>query len=344
MEGSVMKSRNWYIKQMKRKPVQITRHAVQTVFLFFLLYVGLRFYQFYMYFETSGRSPFVQRPSAVEGFLPISALVSLKVWLTSGDFDKIHPAGLVLFSFFAGSGILLRKSFCSWLCPVGTVSEWTGMLGKKIFRRNLEVPQWFVWILTPLKYLLLLFFLKLIVFDMTLFEAKAFLTDPYNKISDVKMLLFFLNIGGFALKFIIVMFILSLFFKNFWCRFLCPYGALIGLGSIFRITKVRRNADTCTNCEMCTKVCPQRIKVHKKQSVATPDCTACMQCIEACPIKDTLNMTVVNKKVNKWVVPLTFLALFLIIVGVAKLTGHWNTVISYQEWKQLIPNAGNIGH
>jgi polyferredoxin len=339
-----MKSRNRYVKQLKRKPVQVTRHVVQAVFLLFLLYVGLRFYQFYMHFETLGRQPFVERPSAVEGFLPISALVALKVWLTSGEFDKIHPAGLVLFTFFVGSGIIFRKSFCSWFCPVGTVSEWTGMLGKKLFKKNFEIPQWLVWVLTPLKYLLLLFFLKMIVFDMPTFIAKGFLTDPYNEISDVKMLLFFLNIGGFALKFVIVMFVLSLFFKNVWCRLLCPYGAMIGLGSIFRITKVRRNEATCTNCEMCTMVCPQRIKVHKNQVVATPDCTACMQCIEACPIKDTLNMTVVNKKVNKWVVPAAFFVLFILVVGIAKITGHWNTVLTYEDWKQLIPDANNIGH
>ncbi|MGG1396625.1 4Fe-4S binding protein [Bacillus salipaludis] len=339
-----MKSKAWYVRQLKRKPIQITRHIVQAIFLLFLLYVGLRFYQFYLHFETLGKEPFVERPSAVEGFLPISALVGLKIWLTSGDFDKIHPAGLVLFTFFVGSGILFRKSFCSWFCPVGTVSEWTGMLGKKLFKRNFDLPQPLVWLLTPLKYLLLLFFLKMIIFDMPTFVAKGFLEDPYNKVSDVKMLLFFLNIGGFTLKFILVMFVLSIFFKNFWCRFLCPYGAMIGLGSILRITKVRRNEDTCTNCEMCTKVCPQRIKVHTKQAVATPVCTACMQCVEACPIKDTLNMTVANKKVNKWFVPITFLVLFILVVGIAKITGHWNTIISYEEWKQLIPEVSNIGH
>ncbi|WP_223589630.1 4Fe-4S binding protein [Neobacillus bataviensis] len=338
-----MKSKAGYKKQLKRRPVQITRYAVQAVFLLFLLYVGLTFYQFYMHFETLGKTPFVERPSAVEGFLPISALVALKVWLTSGEFDQIHPAGLVLFAFFVGAGIIFRKSFCSWICPVGTASEWTAWLGKKFFKRNFEIPTWLVWLLTPLKYLLLLFFINMII-SMPIYSAKAFLNDPYNKISDVKMLLFFLNISGFALKFIIVIFILSLFFKNFWCRFLCPYGAMIGLGSIFRITKIRRNEDTCTNCEMCTKVCPQRLKVHKVKTVNSLNCTACLSCVEACPIKDTLNMTVVNKKVNKWFVPVGFLALYILIVGIAKIIGHWETIISYNEWKQLIPDANYVGH
>lgn len=338
-----MKSKAWYKKQLKRRPIQITRYTVQGLFLLFLLYVGLRFYQFYEHFETAGAAPFVDRPSAVEGFLPMSALVALKVWVQGGGFDMIHPAGLVLLTFFIGSGLIFRKSFCSWICPVGTVSEITAWLGRKMFKKNFELPAWLVWLLTPLKYLLLFFFLSLII-NMTPFQAQAFLEDPYNKVSDVKMMLFFLHISSFSLKVILVIFVFSLFFRNFWCRFLCPYGAMIGLGSMFRITKVRRNEETCTNCEMCTKVCPQRIKVHTKKVVASPDCNACMSCVEACPIKDTLNMTVVNKRVNKWFIPAGFLVLFFIVVGIAKLTGHWDTIVTYEEWKQLIPGARYIGH
>ncbi|WP_066393437.1 4Fe-4S binding protein [Neobacillus mesonae] len=338
-----MKSKAWYKKQLKRKPVQITRYTVQGLFLFFLLYVGLEFYQFYKHFATAGASPFVERPPAVEGFLPISALVALKVWIKGGGFDMIHPAGLVLLTFFIASGLIFRRSFCSWFCPVGTVSEMTAWLGRKILKRNFELPTWVVWLLTPIKYLLLYFFISMII-SMPIFQAKSFLDDPYNKVSDVKMLLFFLNIGGFAIKVILVIFVLSLFFRNFWCRFLCPYGAMIGLGSIFRITKVRRNEDTCTNCKMCTKVCPQRIKVHTKKAVVSPNCNACMSCVEACPIKDTLNMTVVNKKVNKWFIPAGFIVLFFVVVGIAKLTGHWDTILTYEEWKELIPGARYIGH
>ncbi|PGV52436.1 4Fe-4S binding protein [Bacillus sp. AFS037270] len=338
-----MKSKAWYRKQLKRKSVQITRYTIQAVFLLFSLYIGLQFYQFYEHFVTNGKTPFVERPSAVEGFLPISALVALKVWLTSGDFDVIHPAGLVLLSFFVGAGILLRKTFCSWICPVGTANELIAWLGRMIFKRNFDLPKWLVWLLTPIKYVLLLFFIGMVL-QMDIFSAKSFLVDNYNKVSDVKMLLLFLNISGFTLKFIIVIFILSLFFRNFWCRFLCPYGAFIGLGSIFRITKIERNVDTCTNCEMCTKVCPQRLKVHQVEKVMSLNCSACMSCVEACPIKGTLNMTVAKKKVNKWFVPVTFFVLFFVVIGVAKMTGHWNTIITYAEWKHLIPEARYIGH
>jgi polyferredoxin len=339
-----MKYKAWHVRQFKRRPVQYVRMSVQILFSIFLLYVGFRFYQFYNHFATLGIEPYVERPAAVEGFLPISALVALKLWLFTGEFDRIHPAGLLMFTFFVGSGFLFRKTFCSWICPVGTLSEWTARLGKMIFKKNFDMPQWLSWLLISLKYLLLLFFLKMVVIDMPLYFAWDFLQTPYNKVSDVKMLLFFLNIGGVALKVIVVMFILSLFFPNFWCRFLCPYGALIGLGTIFGVTKIKRNEDTCIDCRQCTRVCPQRIKVHEKKAVLTPDCTACMSCIEACPVKDTLNMTVATKKVNKWVIPSVFFGLFILLVIIAKLTGNWNTIITYDEFLELIPYIDRIGH
>jgi polyferredoxin len=339
-----MKSLAWHKRQFKRRPVQYVRIGVQSAFSLFLLYVGFRFYQFYNHFASLGLEPYVEKPPAVEGFLPISALVALKVWLLTGDFDRVHPAGLLLFAFFVGSGLLFRKTFCSWICPVGTISEWVARLGKMIFRRNFDMPRWLTWLLLPLKYLLLYFFAKMIIFDMPVFFAWEFLQSPYNKVSDVKMLLFFLQLGGLTLKVILIVFILSLFFPNFWCRFLCPYGAMIGLGSVFGITKIKRNEDSCIDCRACTRVCPQRIRVHEKKAVLTPDCTACMSCVEACPVKDTLNMTVATKKVNKWLIPSIFFGLFFLLVIVAKLTGNWNTNITYEEFKQLIPYINSIGH
>ena len=329
-----MKSKQWYLRQVKKKPVELTKYVVQLAFLFFMLYVGIRFFQFYLHFSTFGATPYVERPAAVEGFLPVSALLASKVWLFTGEFDRIHPAGLVLFTFFVGSSILFRKAFCGWICPIGTIGDWTAMLGKKIFKKNYDLPKWLTWLLFPLKYLILAIFLFMVL-SMPVYDASLFLSAPYNKVSDVKMLSFFLNIGGLGLQVISVLFVLSLFFKNFWCRFLCPYGALIGLGSLLNITKIKRNEETCISCEKCTKVCPQRIKVSEKKAVNTPECTACMLCVEACPVKDTLNMHVGKKQVNKWVIPIAFIVVFFVVVLIAKLTGNWKTNITYSEFTEL---------
>lgn len=337
-----------FVRLLKRKPLGLIRHSVQLAFLLFIIYVGVQFFRFYLHFASFGEMPFVDRPSAVEGFLPISALVAFKVWVSTGEFDMIHPAGLLLFTFIIGSGLLFRRIFCSWMCPVGTVSELVGIIGekitKKLARKKIDLPRLITWLLYPLKYLLLAFFVKIIVFDMPVEAAKAFLLSPYNQISDVKMLLFFIDISEFALKVVIVLFLLSLLFKNFWCRFLCPYGALIGIASLFNLSRISRNEASCIQCNACTRVCPARIKVSEKKAVLTPECTACLQCVEACPVKDTLNMKVGMKKVNKWVLPAAFFSIFFIVVAAAKMTGHWDTVLTYKDFQFLIPWANYIGH
>ena len=138
-------------------------------------FVGVQFYLFTLHFDSHGATPYVERPPAVEGFLPISALVGLKVWTLLGEFDPIHPAGLLLFTFIIASGLFFRRLFCSWMCPVGTVSEWVGIMGKKVFKKNVDLPRWMTWILTPMKYLLLAFFIKIVIFDMPVDAARAFL-------------------------------------------------------------------------------------------------------------------------------------------------------------------------
>ena len=64
----------------------------------------------------------VTRPPGIEGFLPISSLMSLKYWILTGDFNTIHPAGLVLFIVILLMSLAVKKSFCSWMCPVGLLS------------------------------------------------------------------------------------------------------------------------------------------------------------------------------------------------------------------------------
>lgn len=179
---------------------------------------------------------------------------------------------------------------------------------------------------------------------MSIPASKDFLNSPYNKVADVKMMLFFLDLSAVAIKVLLVLTLLGIFIQNFWCRYLCPYGAMIGLGSLFRITKIKRNESTCIDCNQCTRVCPQGINVAKLKAVTTPECTSCFSCIEACPVKDTLNMTVAGKKVNKWAVPTSFLVLFTIVIIVAKATGYWDSTITYEEFQELIPIVNYLSH
>ena len=169
--------------------ITIIRRAVQASFALFTLYAGYQFFLFYQW--SMGQGEYVARPPAVEGFLPISALLSLKRLFLTGEFDPIHPAGLVILMAALTIGLLARKGFCGWICPVGFASHLAQWLGARL-KILLNIPTWSASILSSLKYLLLGFFLYVIVWNMDVAAITSFLQTPYNLAADAKMLQFFL--------------------------------------------------------------------------------------------------------------------------------------------------------
>src|ERR1035438_10137798 len=101
---------------------QRLRRAFQLAFLTLNLWSGTQFVLFVHYYESGGHGMRVARPAGVEGWLPIASLMNLKVLLATGHVPRVHPAGMFLLIAFLAISWLLRKSFCAWLCPVGTVS------------------------------------------------------------------------------------------------------------------------------------------------------------------------------------------------------------------------------
>jgi polyferredoxin len=313
------------------------RRVVQWIFLLITLWTGWRFVRFVHFLQQGGAE--VSRPPGVEAFLPISSLMSLKYWVLTGDFNDIHPAGLVLFLAFLLMAWLIKKSFCSWVCPVGLLSEYLWRWGEKIFGKNFTLPAWLDWPLRSLKYLLLLFFAWGIFVGMNADDLKAFLYGDYNRVADIKMMLFFAHISAFSAGVILLLMVLSVFIKNFWCRYLCPYGALLGFFSMFSPAKITRNPDTCTDCMMCTEACPANIRVHQKLRVVTDECTACLTCTSVCPEPDTLMLSLSKKKrkpLSARAVAWIILGIFVLFGVVARLTGHWHNNIPVQEYKYRI--------
>jgi polyferredoxin len=164
----------------------------------------------------------------------------------------------------------------------------------------------------------------------------AFIHSPYNKVADIKMYQFFANISTFALWTIIGLMLLSVVIKNFWCRFLCPYGALLGALSWLSPLKITRNKTTCVDCELCTKACPANIEVHTAGRVLSDECMGCLQCVQVCPVKNTLDLRVnpKSKPVPTWVIGTLVVGIFAGITGLAMLTGHWQNSISQQEYQR----------
>jgi len=340
---SAAPSRKKLVRRLSPDRSQPLRRAFQGVFLALNLWVGVQFYLFVRYYETGGRTVYAPRPPGVEGWLPIASLMNLKVWLLTGDLPRLHPAGLFLFIAFLAASWIFRKSFCSWLCPAGTVSEYLWRLGRHTFGRNFRLPRWLDLALRSLKYVLLGLFLYA-VGSMSVPAIRAFLEGPYGIIDDVKMLNFFrfLGVAGAAVVGIIV--IASVFVQNFWCRYLCPYGALMGLASMASPVRIRREAALCIDCARCARECPSALPVDRLVTFRSAECTGCLECVAACPAEGALVMAAGRRKVPAWVMAAGIAVLFLGICGYAQWSGHWHTDLPSRVYFELIPNAGEYGH
>jgi len=328
------------------KSVTVIRTIVQWCFLLWVIGIGIRFGMFVNAAETGVAAPLVSRPPGVEGFLPIGALTSLKYWLVSGTIHPVHPAALVIFLAILLMSLLARKSFCSWLCPVGTLSEGAHKLGWLLFGRNLRVWPWLDFLLRGIKYLLLLLFVKIIVLDMPAEALGGFLDAPYWAISDVKMLHFFTRMSLTTVAVLAVLTLLSFLYRNFWCRYLCPYGALLGLVSLASPFRIRRDASGCTGCQRCSAACPSGLAVHSSSAVSSPECTGCLTCVAHCPERNVLAMQPFFwiRPLAVWVYPSIVVLVFAAAIAAGMASGQWHGSLGYADYQRLIPLEQYLSH
>jgi polyferredoxin len=323
--------------------VQLLRHSVQVAFLLLNLWIGAQFYFFVRYFETGGRSAWVPRPPGVEGWLPIAGLMNLKYALLSGRVPAVHPAGLFLLLSFGAMSFVFRKAFCSWLCPIGTISEWLWQGGRELVHRTFALPRRVDVPLRGLKYLLLGLFVFAIA-RMSAADLIAFMTTPYGLVADVKMLNFFRSLGQMSALVIASLLVLSMFVKNAWCRYLCPYGALMGLIALVSPARIRRDPIACIDCGKCAKACPSLLPVDRRLTVTSAECTGCLECVSACPVQGALDLRMQRRVIPGWAVAAGLALLFFGLVGLARWTGHWHSNISIDTYRELVPNASQFEH
>jgi polyferredoxin len=323
---------------------QTLRRTVQAMFLALNVWIGLEFYLFVRFYETGGRSLRVGRPPGVEGWLPIASLMNLKALVLTGEMPAMHAAGMLLLIAFLAMSWIFRKSFCGWLCPVGTISEYLWRLGRQTFGRNFRLPRWLDIGLRSLKYILLALFVYAVA-SMSVAGIRAFLQGPYGVVADVKMLNFFRYLGLTGGIVIAVIVVASVFVQNFWCRFLCPYGALMGLVSLASPLRIRREASLCIDCGKCAKACPSALPVDRLVTIKSAECIGCMQCVADCPAAGALFLSAPRKRaVPAWAMAAGTVGLVAAVWMVGLWTGHWHTELPERLYFELIPKANEFGH
>ncbi len=226
-------------------------------------------------------------------FLPalyINAFFELKlVWgsLMDGSFDLVSllPQIIELIAIIPVT-ILLGRFFCGWLCAFGAFGDFIYKIAKKVFRINVKINEKADHALKFVKFGILVF---AVVFLWTLDIPGLSSASPWDVFGMIA------TVGsapaiGYVLANLTIGFIFfaliavgSLFIQRFFCRYLCPLGAVFTILSALKLTRIKKPAAGCGKCRICTNACAMGIPLYKSDSIHSGECIECLQCVSACP-------------------------------------------------------------
>ena len=123
-------------------------------------------------------------------------------------------------------------------------------------------------------------------------------------------------------------------------------GALLGIFTLLSPLKIKRNKETCIDCDLCTKACPSFIKVGEINTVISDECSTCLSCVDACPVKNTLEVKpVIGKiKISKRWIAVGVIGLYFLIIISGMLTGNWQNNVEKKEYLKLFKQKNAINH
>jgi|GEM_PF-270194 len=219
-------------------------------------------------------------------------------WCPFGGVESIYSyvnEGAALCSigtsnFFILGGVLLsvvlaRRVFCSHACPIGTISEWTGRLG-----RSTGLPQWKPGGRTDAVLRLLKYPVLAVILYFTYRAGELIFRgfDPCYALigrhgEDITYWAYV--VAGAIL-------VCSLLISLPFCRWLCPLAAVMSPLSRLGLLRVRRDGDTCKDCGLCAKKCPMSIPIDQVKQASEARCTLCLECQGACPVGENRPLSV----------------------------------------------------
>ncbi|MBF0309941.1 MAG: 4Fe-4S binding protein [Magnetococcales bacterium] len=225
---------------------------------------------------------------AVDLFLQADPLTALAGWLTSGTLYQGMAWALVILlpTFFFG------RFFCSWICPLGILNQftgwlWSGLRPSEHYTLNAYRPSF------RLKYYLLAILLILAaggalqtgLLDPIALVTRSFIAGLFPAANAVGLPVYLqapLFQGGVVLALLfIALIVANRILPRFWCRVICPLGALLGVAALVSPFRIRRNVAACTGCKKCLEFCQGGCDPHDRLRVS--ECHLCFNCLEQCP-------------------------------------------------------------
>jgi polyferredoxin len=175
------------------------------------------------------------------------------------------------------SAIFIGRRFCGYICFLGTIQAALFNLRIRLYpKKNLRKKN--DDLLKKIKYVVLL---------TTLILTITYLSHLYMKFCPVLALAEIKYIGLSGLISLLTILLFGFIIERFWCRYLCPYAALMNvvqvLGSFIGIKRSVLKRKKCSNCGICSNVCPMKIDLEKVDKITDPNCIHCLRCVKHCP-------------------------------------------------------------
>ena len=258
-------------------------------------------------------------------FLDFDPLILVTTLLSAHAAAKAFLLSLVVIILT----LLLGRVFCGWACPLGTLNNLVGALGKRSVPgrpRNWHRVKYYLLagilgsavftlqpagILDPLSLLIRSFSVSIYpwfnyavrsTFDAIYASDAAGITavsEPVYSLLKKTVLSFnqatYLQSVSIGILFLAILG-LNLVEKRFWCKYLCPLGALLGLLSRFSLLK-RSVSEGCTECGACGHVCQGAASPDVKGRWKDAECYYCWNCDDICP-NDAVSFGFAQKKIT----------------------------------------------
>lgn len=196
-------------------------------------------------------------------------------------FLNLHLFPFYIIGFFGAVGMIVGRMVCGWLCPFGLFQD----ILQKIKTFKLRLPQW----MTYIKYAVLIIIAGFIAwFTMEPWFCKlcpAGILEAgiplvlVDKTGDIRALVGWLFWTKMGILTLVVIF--SIFIKRFFCRALCPIGAIYSVFNRFSLVHLRIEKEQCPVCGFCKKICPMDINVYDNPN--QKECIRCLECVKKCP-------------------------------------------------------------
>jgi len=212
-----------------------------------------------------------------EAWCPFGGIEGLYTYWSEGNLVcSLGVSNFYILAAVLATTLLLRRAFCGYMCPIGTISDWIRAAARRLRIPQPCIPAWADRGLGLLKYVVLA---AILVFT---WQAGELLFRGYCP-AYALVSRHGADITWWAYVVAGTIVAASLVTAMPFCRWFCPLAAVLNPFSRFGLARVQRDPAACHGCRACARACPMAIPVDAVEQVTSARCLACLECVDACP-------------------------------------------------------------